>query len=939
MGGEGTSNGGGGIRPMAALVVLGLSLAAAGFAAIRLALGARPAPLVRAAHEQYEDRPCILLDRDGRPLAITVQLADLEGSPNALLRGHTPWRIASELHEVLAPVLPEGWTEADVLLRLLPEPRGRARDLGPGWVAATGARLTQLSGDQATRLSAWVAEHGLEAAMWVDPAGGPDALCWCPSLLLGEEVRTRVLGAEVEGHPERWTRWLLHELGLVLGHLSNASGSLDLASEGLAPALLARLGADRVRDERVQAYADRLWAELVPSRHRVVAKGLDAATAAEVRELLAREGVTSWQLEARERMQRLHLATDDERANVPMGAAQAIPGLGDKALEVLGHWGTLTRGAAERRAAWELEHQPWRFEFEGAGDPLTERVDALMNEPAPWSGIERLVREVLRGEASASGAAHEWERVVLPRDVRKAISGLRREAKRRVEQARLDGVDADPLDLGLAEGRFDGYLDASAAEQPLEVLTSLDTGLQLRAEELVRSVTEEHDAAGAMALVVEVATGEVLAIADHSGYALSGFMPAQYLFTPGSIMKPLVMAVAFDAGVVTPEERFRSNGMDGIRVAGRPRRVKEAKGAKPGLHTAAYGLAHSQNAVLVQIGMRIPPHRFHDRLRALGLGPSRDLGIGPIRDGVLLPVERWDGAERGAPVPGLTPASLSFGHALQVNALQMAEALLTLLREGERTPLRFLRTARGSAAPEQVLSAAECRRIVEYMRLGAGGTDPAFQGTVHHMHPDHPLYPENDHWRGTGAELAKRWFLGRGVERFGSKTGTTEKEAGVPCSHADARHWLRHEAEGSRCSSACRRELKAAGRCHECPCYTSSIFAFGEDALGRQVMTLVVVDEVTEFPLWGHFGSKVAGPVAARLLRRALGLSEEPQDLAGQAQVTAAVRAEEPERVQPAEQDGASRDGVRTGRAWLVDVPREVAPAFDHEGARAGRGR
>ena len=195
---------------------------------------------------------------------------------------------------------------------------------------------------------------------------------------------------------------------------------------------------------------------------------------------------------------------------------------------------------------------------------------------------------------------------MLPRDVRKAISGLRREAKRRVEQARLDGVDADPLDLGLAEGRFDGYLDASAAEQPLEVLTSLDTGLQLRAEELVRSVTEEHDAAGAMALVVEVASGEVLAIADHSGYALSGFMPAQYLFTPGSIMKPLVMAVAFDAGVVTPEERFRSNGMDGIRVAGRPRRVKEAKGAKPGLHTAAYGLAHSQNAVLVQIGMRIP---------------------------------------------------------------------------------------------------------------------------------------------------------------------------------------------------------------------------------------------------------------------------------------------------------------------------------------------
>ena len=936
MGGEGTNNASGEIRPMAALVVLGLSLAAVGCAAVRLALGPRVDPLVRAAEAQQMDRPCILLDRDGRPLAITVQLADLEGSPNALLRGHTPWRIASELHEVLAPVLPEAWTEADVLLRLLPEARGRALDLGPGWVAATGARLTALSGAQAMRLSSWTEEHGLEAAIWVDPAGGSDALCWCPSLLLSEEVRAGALGAEVGGHPERWTRWLLHELGLVLGHLSADSGSLDLAAGGLSPELLARLSEGRVRDERVQAYSDRLWAELVPSRHRVVAKGLDAATAAAVRELLAREGVTSWQLEARERMQRLHLATEDERSNVPMGSAQAIPGLGDKALEVLGHWGTLTRGAAERRAAWELEHEPWRFEFDGVGDPMTQRVDALMNEPAPWSGIERLVQHVLRGDASAAGAAHEWERVVLPRDVRKAISGLRREAKRRVEQARVDGVDADPLDLGLAEGRFDGYLDASAAERPLEVLTSIDTGLQLRAEELVRSVTEEHAAAGAMALVVEVASGEVLAIADHSGYALSGFMPAQYLFTPGSIMKPLVMAVAFDAGVVTPEERFRSNGMDGIRVAGRPRRVKEAKGAQPGNHTAAYGLAHSQNAVLVQLGMRIPPRRFHDRLRALGLGPSRDLGIGPIRDGVLLPVERWDGAERGTPVPGLTPASLSFGHAIQVNALQMAEALLTLLREGERTPLRFLRTDRGSAAPEQVLAAAECQRIVEYMRLGAGSTDEAFEGTVHHMHPDHPLWPESGHWRGTGAELAKRWFLGHGVERFGSKTGTTEKEAGVPCSHADARHWLRHEAEGSRCSSACRRELKGAGSGHECPCYTSSIFAFGEDAAGRQVMALVVVDEVTEFPLWGHFGSKVAGPVAARLLRRALGLPEQPLELA---RTAPAIRDSRSRGRQVPDQEASDRGDEGVRRAWLDAVPREVTPAFDHQGAGRGRGR
>ena len=133
----------------------GPQLAAAGFAAIRLALGACPAALVRAAHERHEDRPCVLLDRDGRPLAITVQLADLRALPTPSCAATRSWRIASELHEVLAPVLPEGWTEADVPMRPLPEPRGRARDLGPGWVAATGApahATLRRSGDPALRL-------------------------------------------------------------------------------------------------------------------------------------------------------------------------------------------------------------------------------------------------------------------------------------------------------------------------------------------------------------------------------------------------------------------------------------------------------------------------------------------------------------------------------------------------------------------------------------------------------------------------------------------------------------------------------------------------------------------------------------------------------------------------------------------------------------------
>lgn len=912
-----------GLRPTHMLVLLGMAFSAVGAGAMRLSLASEASPTSRAVSVEEPALPVVLQDRAGRPLAASMQVYDLQASPRDLWRAHTPWRVTELLFEELRQVLDAGWTPGDLLLRMLPT---ADRGSVPGWVLASGGPLTNLSPEQAADLAAWVDHHELPG-LFVDLEGGPDALAWCPSLLLDEAERLRVLGDAGKGHPERWTAWLLEELGLVLGHLTEASGSTELRTAALPPELRS-MGEGLVRDARVLAYADRLWDELLPSRFRIVVKELDREAAGRVRDLLAREGVSPWQLRLHERTARRHLVSEQGRSNLPLGSAQAVPGIEDKAFEILGHWATLSEREAWRRAIWEREHEPWRLDLTGANDPIAQRANELMNRPDPGSGLELLVQRELEAagyEPRVAGSRREWERVVLPRDLRKVVQSARSAARARVEQARADGIRPDPLDQGLADGRFDGYLGSRSAERPHEVRTTLDHDLQLRLEELLPEVVEEYQAAGAMALVVEVETGDVLAIADHSGYALSGFMPAQYLFTPGSIMKPLVMAIAFDAGVVSEEDRFQSNGMAGIRVPGRPKLVREAKGAQPGWHSPAYGLAHSQNAVLVQIGMRIPARRLHDRLTALGLGAATDLGIGPIRDGVLLPVERWDGASRGEPVPGLTPASLSFGHAIQVNALQMAEALLALLRGGERVPLRFLAAVDGVEQQVQprgrVLAAEASERIVEYMRLGAASTDEAFEGTDYHMAPGHRHWPESGHWRGTGAGVAQEWFLGKGVERFGSKTGTTEKEAGVPCSHADAEHWLRHEAEGSRCSSACRRALKAAGPSHECPCYTSSMFAFGEDASGRQVMTLVVVDEVREFETWGHFGSKVAGPVAARLLRLALGLEELPAQRVARPEPAAARQSER--RAAP--------------KATLEHPGRSQTPALEAEPSRRAR--
>jgi cell division protein FtsI (penicillin-binding protein 3) len=365
-----------------------------------------------------------------------------------------------------------------------------------------------------------------------------------------------------------------------------------------------------------------------------------------------------------------------------------------------------------------------------------------------------------------------------------------------------------------------------------------------------RDLTEtllRTEAASAMAIVVDVASGDVLAVGSQSPYAVSGFAPTQFRFTPGSILKPLVMAIALDAGVVRPDEMFRTFAPDGIvlRDGRAHRRIREAKGAPQEFEiSATTALSRSVNAVMVQIGRRLDAQVFHRGLAGCGLGRLPEAGLGPESRGYL------PSLEKGTWSPTYTQASVSFGHEVLVTLWQQAAALATVARGGGYRPLRMVREVRQGRrtwgidpAPEvRVLSSKACSQTLAMMRTGA------LEGTGRRM-------------VGSGALEELSWF--------GSKTGTTEKEAGVACSHLEAEHHLRHRQEGSDCSRACYASLRGKSA-HRFSCYTSSMCLIGRlTPTSPQVLVLVVVDERGKGP---RYGADVAGPAAVRLLRRALRL-------------------------------------------------------------------
>jgi len=405
--------------------------------------------------------------------------------------------------------------------------------------------------------------------------------------------------------------------------------------------------------------------------------------------------------------------------------------------------------------------------------------------------------------------------------------------------------------------RANGYLGFVPASAPPAVRTTLDLGLQRTLGRELAATLETHQAALAMGIVLDVQSGEILAVDSVEAYPIQPFAPVYHVFTTGSTFKVITMATALEEGVVRPDSvldvgqgEFRVVYPDG-RASGRV--IREAEGALTGRDTAARFFAYSVNAALAQIGLRVEDRVFRSYLQRLGYGRPPESGLGPERAGNL-PALPWSYA--------YTHASIGFGHEFSTTLWRHAEALSTVLRGGIHRPLTLVRSAEQEgrvielprAEGERVYSPATCEQVRDMMRLGAR--------------------------EGTGREVRVAFVesltgaLGRPPEErefdLGTKTGTAQKVPSELCVHVELGERARWEREGL---AATRERIESLERLEKphARCYTSSICAFGRAPDSeRELMVLIVVDEPRGKE---RFGGRVAGPAAQRVLAEALGLT------------------------------------------------------------------
>lgn len=225
-----------------------------------------------------------------------------------------------------------------------------------------------------------------------------------------------------------------------------------------------------------------------------------------------------------------------------------------------------------------------------------------------------------------------------------------------------------------------------------DLYLSLDRRLQFLAyRELKRAVTT-HQAVSGTAILLDVATGEVLAAASQPSFnpnAPRTEPPAQRrhrvftdVFEPGSTVKPLVVAMGLENGIINPRSAIDTG--PGFMQVGR-NRVRDVRNF--GLLDATTVITKSSNVGVVKIAQRMDRALLWDLYDRVGFGGTSqwdsNLPAFPgTQSGFLPSPARWSEFQH---------ATLAFGYGLNVTTLQLASAYAVLAGDGFLRPATMLR--------------------------------------------------------------------------------------------------------------------------------------------------------------------------------------------------------------------------------------------------------
>ena len=275
--------------------------------------------------------------------------------------------------------------------------------------------------------------------------------------------------------------------------------------------------------------------------------------------------------------------------------------------------------------------------------------------------------------------------------------------------------------------RGDIVEDVAAIHAPQagrDLVLAIDSRLQYVAFRELAAAVERNKAKAGGLVVVDAQSGEILALANVPSYnpnrrdrTARERMRNRALvdtFEPGSTMKPFTIAAALEAGKVRPDTVIHTEA--GELTIGK-QTIHDAHRAGP--LTVEQVIQKSSNVGAAKIALSLPARTLWRLFSEAGFGTPPGTGFPGEVGGRLRAPATWKPIEQ---------ATMSYGHGLSVNLVQLARAYTVFASDGEVKPVTLFKTA-GAVAGRPIMSAATARSVRHMLELATlpGGTAPQAQ--------------------------------------------------------------------------------------------------------------------------------------------------------------------------------------------------------------------
>jgi cell division protein FtsI (penicillin-binding protein 3) len=303
-----------------------------------------------------------------------------------------------------------------------------------------------------------------------------------------------------------------------------------------------------------------------------------------------------------------------------------------------------------------------------------------------------------------------------------------------------------------------GIDESTPAVDGSTVQLTLDQDLQYVMDQRLMAACDDGATTRASAVVLDVQTGQVLAMGSCPGYdpgaysstdpALLGNPVVSDVFEPGSVMKGVTLSAVLEEGIATPETVLSVNG----HITAGDKVVTDAHDHAPIDWTVTGILAHSSNVGTIMLAREVGDEKLEQYMRAFGIGSTTGIELPGESAGIFQDSADWT-ESRAANVP--------IGQGVSVTTLQMASMYQTIANGGVRIEPRLVESVTGpdgrvtgttEPATTRVISQATADSMAYMLEavVGEHGTAPLAEiegyrvagktGTAQRANPDCSCY-------------------------------------------------------------------------------------------------------------------------------------------------------------------------------------------------------